>query len=187
MVGNASQSAGASGGAWEVADPAFFARKMVTQSKESYVAVLAAIFAMLEPSRGVLGPSRSLLGPSRGVPGASQEGPMGSRGGPRGRLMGSRGAPEAVLGGLGGVILRKTKILQHKIAIRCDLEPSWARLGPVLGRLGPLLGPSWGHLGAILGPSWAILRPFLAVLGDPGGVEGEILEISKTTNNLRKT
>ena len=90
---------------------------------------------------------------------------MGSRGGPRGRLMGSRGAPEAVLGGLGGVILRKTKIMQHKIAIRCDLEPSWARLGPVLGRLGPLLGPSWGHLGAILGPSWAILGPSWGHLG----------------------
>ena len=95
---------------------------------------------------------------------------MGFRGGPRGRLMGSRGAPEAVLGGLGGVILRKTKILQHKIAIRCDLEPSWARLGPVLARLGALLGP----LGDVLGPLGALLEASWGHLGPPKTQSGEV-------------
>ena len=36
-------------------------------------------------------------------------------------------------------------------------------------RLGSDLEPSWGRLGAILGPSWALLGPSWGLLGLPGG------------------
>ena len=68
---------------------------------------------------------------------ASRKGPGGSREAP-GRDPGAKMAP-------GGV-----------------LEPSWRRLGRLLGRLGGVLGPSWRPLGPSwgrLGPSWGRLGP----------------------------
>ena len=88
-------------------------------------------------------------------------GPSG--GGPRGSQRESRAVPRAVLGGLGRVASSKTRIMQHGVAIRYDLEPSWSFLGALLGRywghLDAILAPSCGHLGA----SWAILEPSWAI------------------------
>ena len=123
---------------------------------------------LLSQCCGHLGLSWGLLGAILGHPGrvprASQGGPEGlpgvSHGVPGaspGSLMRSRGALEEVLADLWGVILKRKKIMEHKIAIRCDLEPPGAHLGRSWAPLGAILGLSWGHLGAILGPSWAIL------------------------------
>ena len=92
----------------------------------------------------------------------------------------SWGVLRAVVGGLGRVILSKTKIMQHKIAKRCDLEPCWAHLGA-------LLEPSWGHLGARLAPSWGILGPSWVILGDLSRAEDEIVELPKSIKNIMKT
>ena len=52
-----------------------------------------------------------------------------------------------------------------------DLEPSWGRLGAVLGDL----EPSWVHLGAVLGPAWGHLGASCGRLGASLGALGAIL------------
>ena len=54
-------------------------------------------------------------------------------------------------------------------------EPSWGRLGAILGPSWAILGPSWGclgALGAVLGPSWGRLGPSWGRLGALGAVLG---------------
>ena len=74
------------------------------------------------------------------------------------------GGPGESWGGLGGQD-RKTRG-----GIR-NLEPSW-------GRLGGLLGLSWGPFRAVLGLSWAVLEPSWGRLGGLLGRYGAILETS---------
>ena len=57
-------------------------------------------------------------------------------------------------------------------------EPSWSRLGVVLG-------PSWGHLGSDLGASWGRLGAILAPLGASWAPLRAILEnIDQTRGEL---
>ena len=95
----------------------------------------------------------------------------------------SWGVLRAVVGGLGRVSLRKTKRMQHKFAIRCDLEPSWAHLGPSWATLGAILGPSWRHLWAILGPSWGHFWPTCAILAD---LKAKSMKSPKVLKSLMK-
>jgi len=74
-------------------------------------------------------PDRRGLGPSWGPPGLSSA-PHGPPWGPLGALLGRIGA-----------------LLGHLEALRDVLERSWRCLGPLLGRLGWPLKPSWGLLG----------------------------------------
>ena len=87
---------------------------------------------------------------SRRLPGASW-GPLGRLLGPLGGFL---GASWRHLGPSAGGPLTKAKIIEFKLPLRCDWEPSWGHLGAVLGPsrgpLGAFLGPSWGHPGAIL-------------------------------------
>ena len=98
-------------------------------------------------------------------------------------LEGASGALRAVLGGLGRVLggssgkswrglVRKTKIRQRKISIRCDLEASRSHLGAILE-------PSWCRLAALLGPSWALLGAMWATLGRFGHSQSEHIEMGK--------
>ena len=57
------------------------------------------------------------------------------------------------------------------------IEPSWERLGAVLGPLGAVLG----SLGAVLEPSWAILRKM------SGTDERRWLQEAKMYENYRRT
>ena len=116
-----------------------------------------------EPLGGLLGgswePPGGLLGASCGLLGASW-GPLGRLLGPLGGFL---GASWRHLGPSAGGPLSKAKIIEFKLPLRCDWEPSWGCvLGQSWGPLGALLGPSWGHLGAILGLSWAILPDLTA-------------------------
>ena len=72
--------------------------------------------------------------------------------------------------------MSKTKTTQHKMAIRWDLEPSWAHLGALLGR-------SWGHLGAILGPPWGHLGPSWGHIGPSWAI---LAELKAKSSNLQK-
>ena len=54
-------------------------------------------------------------------------------------------------------------------------EPSWGRLGAILGPSWAILGPSWGCLGAlgpVLGPSWGRHGPSWGRLGAVLGLSG---------------
>ena len=51
-----------------------------------------------------------------------------------------------------------------------DWEPSWDRLGGLLGPSWGALGAIWAHLGASLGRLGAILGPLGAVLGPLGAI-----------------
>ena len=85
---------------------------------------------------GLLGASWVLLGASWGALGAPW------------------GGPGAILGASREIV----KLSLHGLALECDLEATWSRLGVVLG-------PSWGRLGAILAPLGAVLGPPWALLG----------------------
>ena len=87
--------------------------------------------------------------------------PWEALGGPLGPLGGLRGPLRGLLRAFAGVVITKAKVSYLKSPVRNDVEPSW-------GRLGAILGPSWGRLGANLGPSWAILGPLGAVFGRLG-------------------
>ena len=67
-----------------------------------------------------------------------------------------------------------------------DLEPSWGRLGAILGDL----GPSWVHLGAVLGPAWGHLGAsggrLGASLGALGAILGPFLAFEKSNAGMLK-
>ena len=96
---------------------------------------------------GPLGALGRLLGASWG--------PLGASWGPLGHLLGASSEHSRASW---GILFSKAKIGYVTTCLRCVSEPSW-------GRLGAILGPSWGHLGAILGPCWAHLEPSWAILG----------------------
>ena len=63
-----------------------------------------------------------------------------------------------------------------------SLEPSWERLGSILGRLGGVLGSSWRRPGAVLGAAWGVLDRLGASCGCLGGV----LEVSCARFSIQK-
>ena len=70
---------------------------------------------------------------------------------------------------LGGKLSRQVKLSGVKRPCGSDVEPSW-------GRLGVVLGLSWGYLeiileplGVILGPPWGLLGRSWGLLGGSGG------------------
>ena len=111
--------------------------------------ILIIRISLLEHLGGLLGaswgPLESLLGASWSLSGASR--------GPLGALW---GGPGAIL----GASFKLAKLSLHGVALECDWEATWSRLGVVLG-------PSWGRLGAILAPLGAVLGPPWVLLGPP--------------------
>ena len=112
------------------------------------ISVLCVCRAFLEPLGNILegswGPLGGLLGAFVGLLGASWE-PPGVSWTPLGGLL---GASWGHLERSAGVLFAKAKRGDVSFRLRCDLEPSWGRLGT-----------SWGRLGAILGRSGSHLRP----------------------------
>ena len=98
--------------------------------------------ASWEPPGGLLGASWERLG---GVLEASWV----LLGASWGALGAPWGGPGAILGASREIV----KLSLHGLALECDLEATWSRLGVVLG-------PSWGRLGAIFELSWGHLGPF---------------------------
>ena len=65
------------------------------------------------------------------------------------------------------------KISYQKVAVVCDLQSAWMRLGRrSCGRPGAVSGPSWAPLEPLLGPpGGALLGPLGALLGSPKASE----------------
>ena len=102
--------------------------------------------------------------------------------GPLGRSWGPLGAPWGDPGAILGASCEIVKLSSPSVALECDLEATWSRLGVVLGpswgRLGAILAP----LGAVLGPPWALLGPSLSHLRH---LKRQCGDVAKTYKNRR--
>ena len=144
--------------------------------------LLESLGSLLEASWGLLGgvlgaswrPLRGLLGPLGGLLEAS---------------WGSLGAPRGGLGAILGAFCKIVKLSSPCVALECDLEATWSRLGVVLGSSWGGLGVVLGRLGALLGSLGALLEPLGALLeaswGHLGRLRAQSGEVAKTLKNLQ--